>query len=534
MAKETKLLNFKTCGNVNNITSSSILSNDSSTQKFNLVYGMTAAVPNAYASDSLLKGKVIGIGSGWQQFTLEEDATIEFMARGAVGGYCSGSGFSVNPSTGAKTGTGNIGGRGAKLKATGKFKKGTIFYITVGQRGPGYYNTSSKTITGGGGGVSAIFIQNNSGKYTFTPVNKKVDVIMIAGGGGGAGSPYSNASNSGGDASYNNGTKTTGGTGTLASSGGAGLTGNGTATGSATAISYSLLSGTPGTGSGLRMGGWPGGGTSVSGGQGAGGAGYSGGNAYGTTKPAEGGTSFINEDYVTPTFRGYATYAEDNVNPWYVNGSVTMTLIGGRDSSKCILALDTEGYKYFDGDLLEGTNATTPTYTWKLLDTQTTPEVETYETYGKSEITNTSGLVGKTRFLVMSPNAEETLEIDGNINGITVVQNTPISTSDVSLFKKFTVTGTLTNLDVRFAVSKNQGASWQTYSGGNWVDIDIKNKQDFKTNGYLLSQISSIPVEDWNSYKPATINFAFCITQNGTNTNTILNNIKATVDLVGS
>lgn len=535
MAKKTQLLNFLTCGNVNDITNSTINANDSDAQTFNQVENATTKVPEAYASDQLLAGKVVGIGNGWQKFVLENDTSIEFMVRGAAGGYCSKSAFSVNPNTGVKTGSGNIGGRGAKLKGTGSFKKGTVFYIAVGQRGPGYFNNTSTTITGGGGGASCIFIENSSGAYTFAPANKKVDVLFVAGGGAGAGSYATSTTLSGGDASYANGTATTGGTSTGASSGGAGLTGNGTKTEN-TACAFALLSGTPTlvAENKRRSGGWPGGGQACSGGQGAGGAGYGGGSSFGNTKAATGGTSYINPKYITPTFRGYATYADDNVNPWYVNGSITFKIGAGRDPEKCILAFDTEGYKYFDGDSLDGDNTTTPDYTWKLLPTQTIPEVNTFDTYGKTEITNASGLSGNVKFLVKSPEPEETLEIEGNINGITLVQTTPFSTSDVSLFKSFTVTGAQSNLDIRFAVSKNQGATWQTYAAGSWVDIDIKNKQEFKANGYPLAQMSAIPIEDFNAYKPATLNFAFSITQNGTNSSTILNNIKAIVDLVGS
>ena len=83
-------------------------------------------------------------------------------------------------------------------------------------------------------------------------------------------------------------------------------------------------------------------------------------------------------------------------------------------------------------------------------------------------------------------------------------------------------------------MSKDNGKTWQTYNSGSWDNIDIHNKQEFMNNGWSLAQFSTIPLEDWNSYKAKTIRFAACVTQNGANGKTVLDNIREIADLVGS
>lgn len=134
----------------------------------------------------------------------------------------------------------------------------------------------------------------------------------------------------------------------------------------------------------------------------------------------------------------------------------------------------------------------------------------------------------------MSKEAQEKINISANINKAVVKQKNDISISDVSELKTMEVTADLADLDIKFAVSKNSGKTWQTYNSGSWADIDIKDRDIFSTNGYTLSQFNSIPIVDWNNYKAKTLKFAFIITQNGSNKNTIIDNIRIIADLLGS
>lgn len=388
---------------------------------------------------------------------------------------------------------------------------------------------------GSGGGASAILKDNPAGAYTFSPLNRKVDVLFVAGGGGGCYDSSFGSTYYGGDAVVTNGTNTNGGSDS-GGSGGGGLTGNGSK-GSGPHGGYSLLSGSAPTGSAysIHYGAWGGGGSSYDGG-GAGG-GYSGGSAWGNNRGAAGGTSYINPNLVTEISRGYATVTEDGnrnlTNPWTAYGFVELEL--GRDENKYILAKDSEGYKYFDGgECIDGTTKSSFTNQWVLLTNQVIPDELTYKDYGNTIINNRVGLLDNATFLVMSKESEETVNISGHINGLLVKQDSDNSISDISLIKSITATCDLDNLDVRFAMSKNSGKTWQTYSAGSWVDINIHNKQEFKDNGYNMAQFSTIPLEDWNKYKAKVIRFAFIITQNGTNGKTVIDNIKEIADLVGS
>ena len=332
-----------------------------------------------------------------------------------------------------------------------------------------------------------------------------------------------------------NGTNTNGGSAS-GGSGGAGLTGNG-AKGNGPSPSYSLLSGSVFTNAlyAIHYGGWGGGGCPYDGG--GAGAGYSGGNALGNSKGGAGGTSYINPNLCEEVSRGYATVDADSgrnlTNPWTAYGFVELEL--GRDEGKFILAKDSGGYKYFDGaECIDGSTKSTFTNQWQLLTSQSIPEEDTYKEYGNCIINNRIGLLDDVRFLVMSKEPKETINISGHINGALIEQIQDVSISDISLIKSITSTHNTENLDVRFAMSKNNGKTWQTYNSGSWDDIDIHNKQEFMNNGWSLSQFVTIPLEDWNSYKAKTIRFAACITQNGPNGKTILDNIREIADLVGS
>lgn len=489
----------------------------------------------AYVDDPLLAGKVTGIGYGWQKYEVPSSGNIKFTVRGAAGGATGTSGFTINPITGAVGGNGNRPGRGAKIVGTSKLKKGDILYMLVGMRG---WCNNGSDYGSGGGGASVVLKDNPAGAYTFGPLNRKVDVLFVAGGGGGCyDSSFGSATYYGTDAVVTNGTNTNGGK-SSSTRGGAGLTGNG-ASGSGGNPAYSILSGTPShtTLNTNHYGGWGGGGGSYDGG--GNGGGYSGGNSRGNGAGGSGGTSYINPTLCTEISRGYATVEADSernlTNPWTAYGFIELEL--GRDENKYIIVKDDEGYKYFDGEEnIDGTTNDTFTNEWKLIpsDVPLPPDEEVYKNYGKTFINNRIGLLDNAKFLVMSKEAKEVINISGNINGALIEQIQDSSISDVSLIKSITSTHNTDNLDIRFAISKDSGKTYQTYDAGSWTDIDIHNKQEFMNNGYSLAQFDSIPLEDWNNYKAKTIKFAAIITQNGPNGKTILNNIKEIADLVGS
>lgn len=488
-------------------------------------------INSCYANDVNLAGRVTGIGYGWQKYIMPSSGNVKFTVRGAAGGATGKSGYTINPITGAVSGSGNRPGRGAKIVGISKLKKGDILYILVGMRG---WCNNGADWGGGGGGASVVLKDNVTGSYTFAPLNRKVDILFVAGGGGGCYDSSFGTNYYGKDAIVTNGTTTGGGSSSRAG-GGAGLTGNGGGS-SSNGVAYNLLSGTVPTTSlsAIHYGGWGGGGSPYNGG--GGGAGYGGGSANDSTG-GYGGTSYINPSLVTEISRGFATVDEDAnrnlTNPWTAYGFVELEL--GRDENKYILAKDNEGYKYFDGsECIDGSTRPTFTNQWQLIGSQSMPDEDTYKDYGNVVINNRIGLLDDARFLVMSKEPKETISISGHVNGALLEQIQDVSISDISLIKSITSTHNVENLDAKFAMSKDNGKTWQTYNFGSWDNIDIHNKQEFMNNGWSLSQFATIPLEDWNSYKAKTIRFAACITQNGPNGKTILDNIREIADLVGS
>lgn len=270
---------------------------------------------------------------------------------------------------------------------------------------------------------------------------------------------------------------------------------------------------------------------------GGGGAGYSGGSAS-DTRGGNGGTSYINPLLCTEISRGYATVAEDSernlTNPWTAYGFIELEL--GRDETKRILVKDSDGYKWFNGtDLLDGTINSNATDQWELIPDQTDPDDEDYINYGGTIITNVDGLQNNVKFLVSSIEPQENISVSGNVNGTIVELVKDFSMSDVSELKSITAVTNLENVDVKFAISKDYGKTYQTYNFGSWTDVNISNKNEFQNNGYNLAQFSTIPIADWNSYGAKIIRFAFCITQNdSTGSNAILQFISYIADLVGS
>ena len=525
-----KILKFKSCVQNGEFTSLGV--ETPSTVYFigvNTPANIDSYIASCYASDTNLAGKVNGIGYGWQKFVVPNNCKLKFSVRGAAGGATGRAGYTIDPVTGDVSGKGNRPGRGAKIEGTCALTKGSILYILVGMRG---WCNNGDDWGGGGGGASVILLDNESGAYTFAPLNRKVDVLVVAGGGGGCYDESFGNKYYGHDADYNDGANTNGGSGGKPG-GGAGLTGNGG--GKYTA--YNLLSGNPAstTLNSSKYGGWGGGGRPYNGG--GGGGGYSGGNATNDSGGGYGGTSYINPTLCTETFRGYATVAEDSgrnlTNPWTAYGFVEIEL--GRDESKFILAKDSDGYKWFNGTTnLDDTTNSSATNRWELLSNQNIPTQDIYNTYGDKVITSADGLQNNVRFLVSTIAQDEELDIVGQVSKTVVEMTKDCNTSNVDTISNISFTGDLTNVDVRFAVSKDSGTTWQTYRSGVWKDIDITDKDDFLTNGYSLNNFTSIPNGDIKTYLSNKIRFAFIIDQIGDKTATLINSIKITVDLVGS
>lgn len=197
-------------------------------------------IASCYANDPNLAGKVTGIGYGWQQYTIPSSGNIKFTVRGGAGGSTGKNGYTIDPETGVVSGSGNRPGRGAKICGSAKLKKDDIIYILVGFRG---WSNNGSDWGSCGGGASVVLLDNPSGQYTFGPLNRKVDVLFVAGGGGGCFDQSFGSAYYGGDAAFTDGINTNGGSNSGRSPGsGAGLTGNGT-TEAHGHIAYSLLSG---------------------------------------------------------------------------------------------------------------------------------------------------------------------------------------------------------------------------------------------------------------------------------------------------
>lgn len=509
----------------------------------------------------------------FQLFTLPEDSTVEFTVIGASGGYCSlgvGGSNKLNPETGERilfnNGSWvNLGGRGGKIIASGKFPAGTKFLCGIGLMGFSYGNGSSSatpTLQGSGGGASVIFLVDDGGEYPIQNCGSitRVTPLVIAGGGGGAAGAIVNQNGDGGDAIVSNGENTNAGNKIQTISGyniyagtGAGLDNVGSYTGyyGTTLTAQSITSGKPACSGHTqsRAGGWPaGGGTgwnsstinSLSNLQkqnsgAGGGGGYSGGNV--NNYIGFGGTSYVHPSLKVIS-RGYPTYADGGLHPQCRCGGISITLGGGRDTDKLILAHDSQGYKYFNGvELGEAEDENNPpNNTWELIPNLTgEPQPDTYTQYGKYEITSFNGLEQNSTLLMMHKNANDKINIDAYVNSTILKQTKPISVSDVSEFLSLESNSSGIGVDIRFALSKDQGLTWQTYQiGGNWINIDINDKVAFATNGYPLASLNIIPIEDFNLYAPKTIMLALCITQTDESSGSIFKSLSYVANLVGS
>lgn len=503
---------------------------------------LNATLTSMYQGTSL-EGLVSGVGAwSWQKFVCPKRGKMTATVRGGAGGVSSATAISINAVTGAASDGKSKPGRGAKLVGTFGVNTGDILYISVGFRG--FCHNAGGSWAAGGGGASTILRVNPNGKYTFALTNEKVDVLFVAGGGGGVATPNFNGNSDwmGEDASPNNGTSTNGGivVGTITNNnyaaGGSGLTGRGVGNGgNAAQAPAAILEGIYIAGSNSSKHCWGGGGAGqVAGG---GGGGYSGGNSR-SHAGGYGGTSYMNPNYITPVSRGFATVTEDKnrdlINPWTAYGNIELEF---QANSNFLLAQDDDGIKYFNGTIDAENNANpTGTDTWELLPTGTILSENTYRLYGKYSPTNKIGLKEdkKVKFLCMSEEQETSITIDGKINKSTVKQNQDTIVSDIALITDIAATANTSIADIKFAISKNSGKTWQAYNGVDFVDIDISDRDNFATNGYDLSLIKSIPLEAWNNYKAKTLRFAFCVTQKTNSTATVLNKIVFTGNLIGS
>ena len=500
-----------------------------------------SAFLTTYASDPLLNNdQVMSIGYGWQKWVVPRNATAEIMVRGACGGHSSTSGSVLNQSTGLyTTGLGCRGGRGAKLSGRVKLNKGDILYILVGIRG---WCQQTLNVGGHGGSASVVLKDNPSGAYTFSPLNRKVDVLIVAGGGGGAfDSPtVSNTPvDCGGDASFYNGTNTNAGTvivavpvreGTDNSSQpmpGPGLTGGFTVEGTLSTRSMgSILNGLPGSTTSSRAqhvyagdGNWIAGSGWHAGG---GGSGYSGGNTY-TAGGGSGGTSYINPTHVEEIFRGYETNAA--MNPFSIPGSVQI-LLPGKDEAEWFLARDAEGNKYWNPAQSK----------WALIPNQGELTPTDFETYGTVPlIGGFTGLIeGDVKFFCSTPYAGKSLTIDGLARTQLIKCNFEISLIQIDVFKSWNLNNLHNSVTIKVAVSVDHGLTYKILASNIWTNIDINNKELFYTQGILITDLNTIPNAKWKELGATNLRFAFIVHQTANYNKPVLTSIDLIADLLGS
>lgn len=471
-------------------------------------YGMTQAEANTLYKDTTLDGLVTILGKGYQVFEVPATGMYEIHCAGAQGGS-TGTTVVTNPKI-------NFGGRGALLKGKIKLTKGQKLYILVGQSG---FTNTTADYGGGGGGASAVFLESEEGKYTFTPAGKKIIPLIVSGGGAGRTdssrdtvddiSIDTNAMN----AKWVNGTTTNAGS-TSGASGGGGLTGT-SGGGSCGKPGYSILSGTA-LGA-CWGGGWGGGGSPWNGG--GGGGGYSGGNAV-DSWPSWGGTSWMDES-VKELERGLVPHVQGPSQMGYV------TLIQTYNPDKRILCRDSEGYKYFNSEADK----------WILFDNQSGEYTsQEYETLGIPRITNFNGLdlTKPVTWLAKSPSETEEMFVDGTLDGAVIKSNFEISTTVIGKFHSIAIEVEDTSkVDIRLAVSVDHGKTYKTYIDNDWQPIDIDNTEEFKTTGIEAQNLTTIPGDSWQSLNSSNMRFAFCVTEIIYTGNNIIRGVSLLVDMLG-
>lgn len=115
---------------------------------------------------------------------------IKITAKGSRGGYGNFYTYAVSDTTKS--------GKGASCTATFEFKKGDKLLLLVGQHGKDAAKTAGSTrdgVTGGGGGMSVVALEDNTASYTFVGHTKnnstqyagrKYKPLIVAAGGNGA------------------------------------------------------------------------------------------------------------------------------------------------------------------------------------------------------------------------------------------------------------------------------------------------------------------------------------------------------------
>ena len=220
------------------------------------------------------------VTTGFQLWTVPEDATYRIKAGGARGGQSGGAG----------------GASGAYAQGDFTFTEGTKLNLIVGQQGQDGQNASgtpSNSYAGGaGGGASWVLSENKSTLY------------LVGGGGGGSNSRQYNpqSSGSGGGQSQANSTANGPYYNRYGPGGGAGFVneGSGPTTSRGRKPASGALGGSNGHPQGARLGGFGGGGGNGAL-QGGGGAGYGGGGCsdYDEAPGAFGGTSRSNGNSIS-------------------------------------------------------------------------------------------------------------------------------------------------------------------------------------------------------------------------------------------
>ena len=493
-----------------------------------------------YSSDPLLNNdQVKAIGYGWQKWIVPKNAIAEMTVRGACGGHSATTTAVFNQSTGLYTsGIGCRGGRGAKLKGNVSLNKGDILYILVGIRG-----WCNRVVNYGahGGGASVVLRDNPAGTYTFAPLNRKVDVLFVAGGGGGSWDEptvANNATHIGKDAIFTNGANTLGytqnGSGPRP---GAGLTGNSAVINCnfsppRNQTIYNLLAGIPADATSSRgscvapeagvptTGTWGSAGGGYNGG--GGGSGYSGGSVSDTTG-GNGGTSYINPSLVTELFRGYET--DPAMNPYSIPGSIQITL-PGKDEAEWFLARDAEGNKRWEPSQNK----------WVLIPNQGSLTALDYETYGTvRSINGVSGLIdGEIEILCSSPYPTKSLTITGLVRVQLVKCNFEMSLVQVDVFKSWNLNNLHPSVTIKVAVSVDHGLTYKILASNIWTTIDINNKDFFYAQGITLQDLNTIPNGKWKELGATNLRFAFIVHQNASYNNPVLSSIELVADLLGS
>lgn len=105
------------------------------------------------------------------------------------------------------------------------------------------------------------------------------------------------------------------------------------------------------------------------------------------------------------------------------------------------------------------------------------------------------------------------------LNGIKTNNAIVQSEGDIPIDETLLITGIgMTNQitgngSVKVAVSKNKGASWQSFVGTDFVDVDIASTTDFAEKGMTSDVLNAVTSEQWQTWRndASTIRFAYLL-----------------------